>query len=90
MTVHLKVFATLAEKLTETLKDQYPAGFKPGSAIELEIPEKSSIGGLLDRLDLKDKGGLLVFVNGKAQQDSYKIDEGDQIGIFPPIGGGAG
>ena len=89
MKVYLKVFATLAEKLSDSLKDQFPEGFKAGSAIEFEMPEESSISGLLERLDLLDKGGLLIFVNGKAKQNGYLIREGDQIGIFPPIGGGS-
>jgi len=88
MKIYLKVFATLAQKLSESLKDQYPEGLKPGSAIELEMPTESSIGNLLDRLELRDKGGLLVFVNGRARRHEYKVSEGDQIGIFPPIGGG--
>ena len=88
MKIYLKVFAALAQLLTESLKGQYPDGLKPGSAIELDMPADSSIGNLLDRLELRDKGGLLVFVNGRARRQEYKVSEGDQIGIFPPIGGG--
>ena len=88
MKIYLKVFAALAQLLTESLRDQYPDGFKPGSAIELDMPAESSIGNLLDLLELRDKGGLLVFVNGRAKRHDYMVCEGDQIGIFPPIGGG--
>ena len=88
MKIYLKVFATLAQKLSESLRDQYPQGLEPGSAIELDMPAESSIGNLLDRLELRGKGGLLVFVNGRARQHEYKVCEGDQVGIFPPIGGG--
>ena len=88
MKIYLKVFATLAQKLSESLKDQYPDGLKPGSAIELDMPAESSIGNLLDKLELRGKDGLLVFVNGRAKQLEYKVCEGDRIGIFPPIGGG--
>ena len=88
MKIYLKVFAALAQLLTESLKGQYADGLKPGSAIELDMPAESSIGNLLDRLELRGQGGLLVFVNGRARQHEYKVCEGDQIGIFPPIGGG--
>ena len=88
MQVYLKVFATLAQNLSETLKSQYPQGLKAGSAVALNLPEASSIGQLVDRLELGSKGGLLLFVNGKAKQPEYVLSEGDQIGIFPPIGGG--
>jgi sulfur carrier protein ThiS len=89
MKIYLKVFATLADKLSESLKDQFPKGFKPGSAIELEMPAETSISALIEKLELQDKGGLLVFVNGRAKHNGYMVREGDQIGIFPPIGGGS-
>jgi molybdopterin converting factor small subunit len=88
MKVYLKVFATLVRQLSEILQSQYPCGFKAGSAVEFDLPEQSSVGNLIDRLDLREKGRLLIFVNGKSQQFGYLLSEGDQIGIFPPIGGG--
>jgi molybdopterin converting factor small subunit len=39
-------------------------------------------------LNLKSNNKYLVFVNGKSQKKNYLLSEGDQIGIFPPIGGG--
>lgn len=88
MKIYLKVFATLAQKLSESLGEACPDGFKSGSDIELDMPVESSIAALLDRLDLQNKGWLLVLVNGQVKKKDYRMCEGDQIGIFPPIGGG--
>jgi molybdopterin converting factor small subunit len=88
MKVYLKIFSILAKKLSAVFKEQYPQGLKGGTVVELDLPDKSSILNLMDNLNLRSNNKYLVFVNGKSQEKNYLLSEGDQIGIFPPIGGG--
>ena len=88
MKVYLKIFSVLANKLSDVLKSQYPEGLKAGTVVELGLPSKSTISNLMEILNLRSNNKYLIFVNGKSQKNDYLLAEGDQIGIFPPIGGG--
>ena len=88
MKVYLKIFSVLAKKLSDVFKSQYPEGLKAGTVVELDLPNKSSISNLMDSLHLERNSKYLIFVNGKSQKHEHELSEGDQIGIFPPIGGG--
>jgi molybdopterin converting factor small subunit len=88
MTVNVKLFATLAQKLAHAFPDQSPEGLKAGIPIALEIPEGSRVSDLLSQLPMKKEWVLLVFVNGRARKLDHQLADGDDIGIFPPIGGG--
>lgn len=88
MRVQLKVFATLTKRLSPMFHDQYPQGLRAGSPINMELPDNSSIADLLKRLGLDKEISLITFVNGRDQNRDYMLMDGDQIGIFPPIGGG--
>ena len=88
MKVYLKIFSVLAKKLSGVFKSQYPEGLTPGTVVELDLPNKSSLTNLMDSLHLESRGKYLIFVNGKSQKHEYQLSEGDKIGIFPPIGGG--
>ena len=39
-------------------------------------------------LGIDKETSLIIFVNGRAQNFDYKLMNGDQVGIFPPVGGG--
>jgi molybdopterin converting factor small subunit len=88
MTLKIKVFATLAKKLSEVFSARYPGGLRAGTIVELELPDGSTIEDLLEHLKLGKANGLITFINGRAQSRDFSLSEGDEIGIFPPIGGG--
>ena len=88
MTINLKVYATLVQKLSNDFKEQFPGGLKAGTVVKLDLPDASDVHELFKRLQLDEKNGLLTFVNGRAQHRDYKFQEGDEVGLFPPIGGG--
>ena len=77
MTLHveLKLFASLGH-FTPTNADRYP------------VPEGQIIRDLLIALKVPLDDVQLVFVNGVKQDITYALEDGDRIGIFPPIGGG--
>jgi len=79
ITVHAKLFATL--------RHRYPE-LGLGEAMPVELPEESSVGDLLRELGLPEDEVKLVFVNGLVRTGGDPLSDGDEIGIFPPVGGG--
>ena len=61
-------------------------GGKP--SVDLEIAPGQTVGELLDRLGVPHEQTRILFVNGRAASLSDKLTGGEQIGVFPAIGGG--
>ncbi len=79
MRVKVKLFATLAV---------YVSGTEPGVSFQVELPNGSSLSDLMNQLNLPQRETKLVFVNGRMQHLDYQLQDNDEVGIFPPIGGG--
>lgn len=79
MRVRAKVFATLAHYLPDT---------PPGAAVEVELAEGATIEALLAKLGVPLAEARMIFVNGRARSPEWALQAGDEVGIFPPIGGG--
>jgi len=79
MQVTAKLFATLG---------RYRPGELPGTPFHMELPEDETIAGLLARIGLPPGEVKVVFVNGRAQPLETLLHPADEIGIFPPVGGG--
>jgi molybdopterin converting factor small subunit len=79
MRVRVKVFATLSRHLS---------GVMPGAQFEAEVPDGTTVEDLVERLSLPREEVKVVYVNGRARPSSYALNPGDDVGIFPPIGGG--
>ena len=58
------------------------------ASIETEIEPGLSIGELLDRLGIPREQTRIVFVNSRAAGLGDRLRGGEQIGVFPAIGGG--
>jgi molybdopterin synthase sulfur carrier subunit len=78
--VHVKLFATL--------RRQYPdVGI--GEPMPVELSDGATIEQLIEHLHLPVDQVKIVFVNSIVQREPYtKLRDGDQVGIFPPVGGG--
>ena len=75
MRIEVQCFATLA---VHSPKD--------GS---MDVDHGTRIDDLLEHLGIPAEEVRLVFINGKNRADwSYGIQDGDRVGIFPPVGGG--
>ena len=74
MQVRMKCFATLS--------DHTPEGGV------LDLPEGGSVTDALTRVGLTPGDVKLVFVNSKNVGVDAVLAEGDQLGIFPAVGGG--
>lgn len=79
MKIKVKLFATLRP---------YLGNVRAGTPVELDIPEASTMGSLADLLKLPPDDVKICFVNGCIVEPDQVLHEGDEVGIFPPIGGG--
>jgi sulfur-carrier protein len=59
-----------------------------GESLEVELPDGTTVGELVERLELQADQVKVVFVNHRIRQDGYELQDGDRVGIFPPVGGG--
>jgi molybdopterin converting factor small subunit len=79
ITVQVKLFATLRE---------YRPGLGIGERFPVELPDGASVGDLTRQLELPEEQVKLIFVNGLYQDLEHGLVDGDELGIFPPVGGG--
>lgn len=79
MRIKAKLFATLG---------RYRPGELPGKPFDVELPEGETIVGLLGRIGLPPDEVKVVFVNGRTRPLDFELHPADEVGIFPPVGGG--
>ncbi len=81
MKVEVRLFASLRKKL--------PAG-SPRGKCELELPDGTTIGQVLERMDIAQASAQMVLVNGDHDRDFGRaLRDGDVLSVFPPVAGGA-
>ncbi len=73
--ITLKLFATLAPYL-------------PENADQFQIQAGATVGNIIQGLQLPPDAVKLIFVNGRKQDQTYVLEPGDRLGLFPPVGGG--
>ncbi len=73
--IQIKLFATLQR-------------FMPASAENYAIKTCTTIGTLLQQLDLPEDKAKLIFIDGLKAELTTVLIGGERIGIFPPVGGG--
>lgn len=78
MQVELRLFATL-KKLLPT---------KNSAGTTIDVKEDATINDLINDFKIPRDIKLIIMVNGRKEKEDYKINDGDRIGIFPPVGGG--
>ena len=79
ITVHVRLYATLR---------RYRPGLGLGEAEAVELAEGTTLGQLIQQLDLPEDEVKVVFVNGISREIDHVLADGDRVGIFPPVGGG--
>ena len=88
MKVYVKLFATLVQLVPEEIAARYPQGIRAGTLLEIELSPASTLADVVDYLALPREKVRVIFVNGRAQPLDYRLVPGDEVGMFPPIGGG--
>ena len=79
MGVHVKLFATLVKLVPDTIA---------GTPFDVELPAGATLAALVSHLGLPADEVRMVFVNGRARSMDWVLDPDDDVGIFPPVGGG--
>ena len=79
MKVKVRLFATLREYVPQA---------KIGATLEVELNDGASVRDLADHFKLPLDLVKLAYVNGIYQELDFVLKENDEIGLFPPIGGG--
>ena len=79
MQVHVKLFANLS---------RFSGDMAPGAPLDVEVPDGATIADLVNRLNLPHEQVKIVFVNGRARPMDWSLGLGDEVGLFPLIGGG--
>jgi len=79
MRVEIRLFATLSKYLPH--KDR-------GNSCSVEVNEKITVGKLFEQLKIPSDEVKTIFLNGVHATGHEILNEGDRIGVFPPIGGG--
>ncbi len=78
---------TIQAKLFATLRRHFPE-LDIGEAMPIELPEGATVGQLLEKLDLPDGHVKIIFVNGIIEKEGHTLSDSDEVGLFPPVGGG--
>ena len=73
--IRVKLFATLQP-------------YTPDDASAFPIAETFTVSDLVARLALPRELVKLIFVNSRRASLDTALMDGDQVGIFPPVGGG--
>jgi molybdopterin converting factor small subunit len=79
MRVRVKLYASLS---------RYYGNGAAGVPFEIEVSEGATMVDLVDRLKLPREEVKLFFVKGRARPIDWPLEPGDEVGIFPLIGGG--
>lgn len=79
ITARVKLFATLR---------RHRPGLGLGEAFPVEVEAGATVGELLGAVGVPEDEVKLIFVNGLARGPEYMLADGDELGIFPPVGGG--
>lgn len=79
MEIRVKLFATLTRHVPNA---------HSGTQLVIDLAEGSTISDLIKKLQLPGSEIKVVFVNGRARSLDWPLNQRDEVGIFPPIGGG--
>ena len=79
MRVIVKLFASLA---------RFSSSVQSGVPFEMNLPASATVHDLVNQLGIPSEETKISFVNGLIRDLDWVLQQGDEVGIFPPIGGG--
>lgn len=78
---------TVQAKLFATLRRNFPH-LGIGEPMPVELADGATVGDLVRQLRLPEDQVKIVFVNGVTRGEAHVLADGDELGMFPPVGGG--
>lgn len=79
MKVEVRLFAGL---------HKYTTGVSSGVPFEVELGSSATGLDLLEKLGIPIEEAFVFMANGSRAELGSALQEGDRVGIFPPVGGG--
>ena len=79
MRVCVKLYAGLGRLISNAL---------PGTPLDVLLPEPATVDDLVGQLNLPRQDVKITFVNGRSRPMEWSLADGDEVGIFPLVGGG--
>jgi molybdopterin synthase sulfur carrier subunit len=77
--VQVKLFATLC---------RHQKSAAPAEPFSVDVAEGTTVERLATALGLPREELKISFVNGRARPLDWVLQDGDEVGMFPPVGGG--
>lgn len=79
MKIELRLYATLVKYAEKNKIPQF-------STVELE--EGLTLANLLEKFGILSEHVRIAMINGKRAELDQVLQDGDRVGLFPPVGGG--
>ena len=79
ITVEVRLYASL---------QKYHPSLRIGEPLGITLDDKARLRNLFSELKIPKEEIKVALVNGKWEEESYLLEDGDRIGLFSPIGGG--
>ena len=79
MRIRVKLFATLGRGRDD---------ISPAVPFEMELGDGATVDVLVSILNLPREEVRVAYVNGRARPPEWVLQPGDEVGIFPAVGGG--
>ena len=74
-------------RLFATLRRHHPH-LEIGEAMDVDLPDGATMTQLITTLSLPPDQVKVIFVNNIVRDRQHALYDGDEIGIFPAVGGG--
>jgi len=79
MRVRVKLYAGLGRGISNAL---------PGTPLDVLLAEPATVDDLIGHLNLPREEVKITFVNGRSRPAEWALADGDEVGVFPLVGGG--
>ena len=79
ITVKVRLFATLR---------RYRPGLGLGESLTVKLPAGATVADLIAHLGLPPQEVKFAYVNHIVRRPEHPLADGDDVGLFPPVGGG--
>lgn len=80
MKIKVRLYATLRK---------YMPDVPSGQSVDVTVPDGATVGDLLDTLGVPRDDMRTCYVASIYRTPDYTLREGDEVALFPPVGGGA-